>query len=116
VAVVKQTETRALKNISSNRSTQFQRDVSGLYTPATLISTDLTEEDLMRQDDVQMSRKYLFCCCENMRAKTKLKEGNFILNERPVLSLSLYFSSSIFLFFPPLFMLNCLLKGKFLFH
>ena len=41
VGVVQQTETKALKEISDNRSKPFSRDLTQLYTKATLISPDI---------------------------------------------------------------------------
>lgn len=41
VGVVKQTETAALKATSDNKNTPFERQLTGIYTKATLIGEDI---------------------------------------------------------------------------
>lgn len=54
VGVVQQTETRALKEIGDNRNKPFAREMTQLYTKATLISPDINPivlSDQYDQDD-----------------------------------------------------------------
>ena len=81
VGVVKQTETRAQKNQGPSKSTQFQRELSGLYTEATLISTELEGEGegegMMGTGGERGGGKFILCCTEEPEGKG---DGSFFFD------------------------------------
>ena len=65
---MKQTETRAHKKLGPGKSSNFQRDIDGLYTEATLISDEIgrNDEEGAIVDESAVHSKFLFCICENV--------------------------------------------------
>ena len=78
VGVVKQTETAALKAASQRKSGPFSRELSGLYTRATLLGPDVEPPSGQRvelgEEEEEESGMWMMCVCEGDR-KAKGKSG-----------------------------------------
>lgn len=63
VGLVRQTEVAAIKALSNNKNKPFTRSLTDLYTPATLVGSDLEAVET----DLSSSRNYMVCIYENIK-------------------------------------------------